>query len=151
MHIHILWLSLLQYIFKPIEIQIIPQRGHRKWERQQHMLHTLCVMVNLSSAYIWPQQKWLELIVPHERPAVGRVVFVVPSRTLAKGSHCWQMRRLTWEHSGGKSLRTFGDTIVNMLEDQQKAELDEFILSWRVMGNGHGLPVWSTKAFAVRL
>lgn len=36
-----------------------------------------------------------------ERPAVGQVALMGQHRTLAGGSRWWQMRRLTWERSGG--------------------------------------------------
>lgn len=81
------------------------------------------------------------MIIPHERPAVGRAAPV--------GQQNFRCRvvltdeEISMRAVGWSSRRTFAD--INMLEKQQRAEPGQFNPSCRETGKGHGLPSRTTK------
>ena len=116
---------------------IRPQRGHRKWEHQQHMLH----MCHNKSCW-----RLLPAAAEHlnwSSPVKGQLLarrFLWASRTLAGGSQRWRMRRLTREQSGGNPAGRLDELELTCRRTSRRPNRTKLVPSCN-----RGLPVWTTK------
>lgn len=124
------------FFSKPIEIQISKQQWAPKEDRESSTCYIHYVTISLAGAYCRPLQKGLWIDQTPWKASCWASGSCWPAE-LALGSQHEQMRRLTWEQSGGIPA--------GRLVTLQRAEVDKFIPACREMKKGHGSPSWTTK------
>lgn len=125
-----------------IEIQIPKQQYAPKEVTESESISstflTLCVIINLVGIYCQPQKKGLKLTIP---PMKGQLLggwFLWVSRTLTRGSQCWQMRRLIQDQSGGNPAGHLEMLELTCLRTSRRPNRTN-------SSQGHRLSVWTTK------